>query len=55
MSKDYVHGYSKEEANRLVDQANTLVNILHEGTKYPAGSKALENSMNFRCLRSVAS
>ena len=42
MSKDYVHGYSKEEANRLVDQANTLVNILHEGTKYPAGSKVLE-------------
>ena len=42
MSKDYVHGYSKEEANRLVDQANTLANILHEGTKYPAGSNVLE-------------
>ena len=42
MSKDYVHGYSKEEANRLVDQANTLANILHEGTKYSAGSNVLE-------------
>jgi ubiquinone/menaquinone biosynthesis C-methylase UbiE len=42
MSKDYVHGYSKEEANRLVDQANTLDNILHEGTKYSAGSNVLE-------------
>ena len=42
MSSDYVHGYSEEEANRLVDQANTLANLLHEGTEYPAGSKILE-------------
>jgi ubiquinone/menaquinone biosynthesis C-methylase UbiE len=42
MSNDYVHGYSKEEANRLVDQANTLADLLHEGTKYSAGSKVLE-------------
>lgn len=42
MREDYVHGYSKEEANRLLDQANTLANLLHEDTKYPAGSKVLE-------------
>ncbi|MBI5679654.1 MAG: methyltransferase domain-containing protein [Methanobacterium sp.] len=42
MRDDYVHGYSKEEANRLLDQANTLANLMHEDTKYPAGSKVLE-------------
>ena len=42
MSKDYVHGYSEEESNRLLDQASTLADLLHEGTKYPAGSKILE-------------
>lgn len=42
MREDYVHGYSREEASRLRDQANTLANLLHEGTKYPAGSKVLE-------------
>jgi SAM-dependent methyltransferase len=42
MREDYVHGYSEDEAGRLVDQANTLSNLLHEGTKYPAGSKVLE-------------
>ena len=42
MGNDYVHGYSEEESNRLLDQANTLANLLHEGTKYPAGSKVLE-------------
>ncbi len=42
MKKDYVHGYSEEEAGRLADQANTLSNLLHDGTKYSAGSKVLE-------------
>ena len=42
MNNDYVHGYSEEEANRLVDQANTLANLMHEDTKYPEGSKVLE-------------
>ena len=51
MSNDYVHGYSEEESNRLLDQADTLANLLHDGTKYSAGSKALENSTNFRCLQ----
>lgn len=42
MNNDYVHGYSEEEASRLVDQANTLANLMHEDTKYSAGSKVLE-------------
>jgi ubiquinone/menaquinone biosynthesis C-methylase UbiE len=42
MGNDYVHGYSEEESNRLLDQANTLADLLHSGTKYPAGSKVLE-------------
>lgn len=42
MRDDYVHGYSDEEANRLKDQANTLANLMHDDTKYPAGSLVLE-------------
>lgn len=42
MKKDYVHGYSKEESDRLVDQANTLATLLHDNIKYPAGIKVLE-------------
>ncbi|HML05222.1 MAG TPA: methyltransferase domain-containing protein [Methanobacterium sp.] len=42
MRDDYVHGYSDEEANRLKDQANTLANLMHDDTKYPAGSFVLE-------------
>lgn len=38
----YVHGYSARETKRLKDQANTLVNLLHSGTKYPAGANVLE-------------
>lgn len=41
-SHDYVHGYSEREAVRLSDQANTLEELLHSDTKYPAGSKVLE-------------
>lgn len=42
MREDYVHGYSEEEANRLKDQANTLANLMHDDTKYPAGALVLE-------------
>jgi len=42
MREDYVHGYSKEETNRLRDQANTLANLMHDDTQYPAGSRVLE-------------
>ncbi len=38
----YVHGYSRREAERLADQANTLSSLIHEGTSYPAGSRVLE-------------
>ncbi|MER7755576.1 L-histidine N(alpha)-methyltransferase [Kitasatospora sp. NPDC097643] len=38
----YVHGYSETEAQRLGDQADTLAQLLHAGTAYPAGSRVLE-------------
>lgn len=38
----YVHGYSAYEARRLGDQADTLADLLHAGTAYPAGSRVLE-------------
>jgi ubiquinone/menaquinone biosynthesis C-methylase UbiE len=40
--KDYVHGYSDTEANRLSDQANTLSELLHSDSVFPPGSKILE-------------
>jgi SAM-dependent methyltransferase len=39
---DYVHGYSAREQARLGDQAETLADLLHDGTRYPAGSRVLE-------------
>ncbi|MDP5316125.1 methyltransferase domain-containing protein [Streptomyces poriferorum] len=39
---DYVHGYSPREGRRLGDQADTLAQLLHSGTAYPAGSRVLE-------------
>jgi SAM-dependent methyltransferase len=38
----YVHGYSADESVRLGDQADTLAELLHGGTTYPAGSHVLE-------------
>ncbi|HQK56005.1 MAG TPA: methyltransferase domain-containing protein [Methanolinea sp.] len=38
----YVHGHSEREAVRLSDQADTLAEILHHDTAYPAGSTVLE-------------
>ncbi|HEY5160027.1 MAG TPA: methyltransferase domain-containing protein [Gaiellaceae bacterium] len=38
----YVHGYSLREAARLADQADTLAELLHVGTHYPAGMLVLE-------------
>lgn len=35
MNDQYVHGYSEFESDRLVDQANTLANLLHYDTEYP--------------------
>jgi len=42
MKSAYVHGYDGKENERLADQANTLVELLHSDTFYPAGSKVLE-------------
>ena len=41
-TKEYVHGYSIRENQRLGDQANTLSDFLHYDTKYPPGSVILE-------------
>jgi len=38
----YVHGYSERESERLSDQAGTLTALLHDDTRYPAGSQVLE-------------
>jgi SAM-dependent methyltransferase len=42
LEREYVHGYSERENTRLCDQANTLTDLLHRGTVYPAGSTVLE-------------
>lgn len=39
---DYVHGYSGREGQRLLDQASSLVDLLHWDTAFPAGSVVLE-------------
>jgi SAM-dependent methyltransferase len=39
---NYVHGYSARESERLSDQAQTLTDLLHHDTCYPAGSLVLE-------------
>lgn len=39
---DYVHGYSTREHQRLLDQAGSLVELLHSDTAFPAGSTVLE-------------
>lgn len=39
---EYVHGYSKLEANRLNDQADSLANLLHHDTIWDKGSIILE-------------
>jgi SAM-dependent methyltransferase len=40
--REYVHGYSSREDERLVDQASTLSDLLHGDTRYPDGSSVLE-------------
>ena len=41
-SNEYVHGYSDRENVRLMDQANTLTDLLHSDTVYPPGCCVLE-------------
>jgi len=38
----YVHGYHEREQERLLDQAATLVELLHHDTHYLAGGRVLE-------------
>lgn len=38
----YVHGYSGREGQRLLDQASSLVELLHWDTAFPAASAVLE-------------
>ncbi len=42
MKHVYVHGYDPRESERLQDQAQTLVDLLHADTAYPQGSVVLE-------------
>jgi SAM-dependent methyltransferase len=42
MKHVYVHGYDPRESERLHDQAQTLVELLHADTAYPDGSVVLE-------------
>ena len=42
MQSSYVHGYENREAQRLSNQAVTLVDLLHADTSFPAGSTVLE-------------
>lgn len=37
-----MHGYSRRERERLVDQATALTEYLHSGTTFPAGGRVLE-------------
>lgn len=39
---DYVHGYHPREEARLMDQANTLTDLLHSDTIYPPDCAVLE-------------
>jgi len=41
-SKEYVHGYSERETQRLQEQSLILENLLHSGTSYPRDSRVLE-------------
>jgi SAM-dependent methyltransferase len=38
----YVHGYSDRETQRLLEQSLILEDLLHEGTRFPSGSRVLE-------------
>jgi SAM-dependent methyltransferase len=42
MRPSYVHGHHQRENQRLQDQADALVDLLHRDTKYPKGSRVLE-------------
>jgi SAM-dependent methyltransferase len=41
-STDYVHGYDEDEAQRLIAQARSVVDLLHADTRYAKGTRVLE-------------
>lgn len=43
----YVHGYSEREGQRLQDQAQTLAELLHHDSLFPAGFEQVEVSPRF--------
>jgi len=38
----YIHGYGEHESRRLSAQAGSVVDLLHDDTRYPPGSRVLE-------------
>lgn len=42
LAYDYIHGYSKEESQRLYDQANSIADFIHWDSKWEAGTTILE-------------
>jgi len=38
----YVHGYGEREAQRLLDQADSVRDLIHHDTRFPSGAKVLE-------------
>ena len=38
----YIHGYDEPESERLQAQAQSVLDLLHDDTRYPAGSAVLE-------------
>ncbi len=47
--EDYVHGYSRREAERLKDQADTLARLLYGDLRYPDGALVLEAGCGAGC------
>lgn len=41
-SKTYVHGYGEREAQRLMDQAESVRDLIHHDTEFPTDSRILE-------------
>ncbi|WP_245619175.1 hypothetical protein [Methanogenium cariaci] len=40
--QQYVHGYGKDDSERLVKQSEALEEILHADEDFPAGTRILE-------------
>jgi len=38
----YIHGYGEHESERLLAQASSVLDLLHDDTRFPEGSRVLE-------------